>query len=76
MPRYYLHVRRGQAAKTKRNGIELAGTEEAAKDTAQRRQQIAARGPLNSKRSNPEIVIIGDDWQVVLDGPALRTADG
>jgi len=76
MPRYYLHVRRGQAAKMQRNGIELAGTKEAAKYTAQQRQQIAVPGPLTSERANPEIVIIGDDWQVVRDGPALRTANG
>jgi hypothetical protein len=46
MPRYYFHVRRGQITILGNEGIELADTEDAEVEAAERAQQIVDGGGL------------------------------
>ena len=70
MPRYYLHVRRGQMTFLDNEGIELTDLEEAAKEAARRGREIARREALiNGMRLQAGSVVVDDEWQTVLELP-------
>lgn len=62
MPRYCVHVRRGQLTVIDQDGIELAGDIEAAKEAARRGRQIATNQALRRIPTHGGLIIVEDEW--------------
>ena len=69
MPRYLFHIRRGGATVRDREGVELAGIEEAAAEAARRGRAIAMQDALNGITPTVGMIIIDEGWHTVLEVP-------
>jgi len=65
MPRYFLHVRWGQATILDRQGVELANIDEAVKEAARRGRDIAALDTRKGVAPSGGVIIIDDDLGMV-----------
>src|SRR5262245_52411765 len=73
MPRYFFHVKRGLMTILDREGIELTGVEEAAKEAAQQGQQIARREALTGIPPSGGTIIVDDDGSQTIFELAFET---
>ena len=71
MPRFYFHVRRGQATVLDNQGVELVDNVEAAKEAVRRALQIEDREAMHAARSMGAI-IVADDSSTVFEVPVNR----
>ena len=76
MPRYFFHVKRGLMTILDREGIELTGVEEAAKEAAQQGQQIARREALTGIPPSGGAIIVDDDGSQRIFELAFETVAG
>jgi hypothetical protein len=65
MPRYFFHIRWGQATILDRQGIELAHIDEAVKEAEWRRRDIAALDIRKGAAPSGGVIIIDDDLGMV-----------
>ena len=66
MPRYYFHVKRGQATVLDHAGAELADLAEAEKEAVRRGREIVAQdGPINKG----SIIIADQNWRTLAEVP-------
>lgn len=65
MPRYYFHIKRGQATFHDLQGVELSDTSEALEEAERRgRDFVASEGQISNAK-----ILIDDDWRRVLELP-------
>ena len=70
MPRYFLHIKRGQVKVLDQEGIELANTARAEVEAARRAQQIVNREALKGMPARSGVIIVADDnWQTLFGLP-------
>jgi hypothetical protein len=69
MPRYFFRVRRGNVTVFDREGVELTGIAEAAREAARRGREVAARDAKNSASFGAGRIIIEEGWRTVLELP-------
>jgi Domain of unknown function (DUF6894) len=69
MPRYFFHVRRGDVTVFDREGVELTGIAQAAREAARRGREVAARDAENSASRGAGRIIIEEGWRTVLELP-------
>jgi hypothetical protein len=66
MPRYYFHVRRGQATILDNHGVEFVDPAEVADEAARRALQIEKRKPCKDLPRRSDAIVVDDDVSTVL----------
>jgi hypothetical protein len=69
MPRYFFHLRRGDVTVFDREGVELTGIAQAAREAARRGHEVAARDAEISASLGAGRIIIEEGWRTVLERP-------
>ncbi len=71
MPRYYFHVRRGQATMLDHNGVDLSDAQEAEAEAARRGREIARADALNGNSPASLVIVVADEWSTVVEVPVV-----
>ena len=67
MPRYFFHVKCGGATVFDREGVELAGIEEAVAEAVRRGREIATPAALNGVPPSAGMIVSNEGWRTVLE---------
>jgi hypothetical protein len=67
MPRYFLHVKRGQVTVLDQEGVELPDIAAAEREATRRAEEIVSREGLKAAPHDAGVIIITDNSQTIIE---------
>jgi len=69
MPRYFLHIRRGQMTVVDQEGVELPDIAAAEREATRRAEEIVSREKLKAVPDGTGVIIISDNSHTIMEVP-------
>ena len=69
MPRYFLHIRRGQMTVVDQEGVELPDIAAAEREATRRAEEIVSREKLKVVPDGTGVIIISDNSHTIMEVP-------